>query len=463
MSWRDKNVLVLGYGITGEAVVRFLTQRCARVFVYDEKYGFGELTCGKSIEWGDSRRVFDGHYDMAVSSPGFPPTHEVYRWLLERGVEVISDLDLAYLSCPDLRWVAVTGTNGKTTTTMLADFLLRKLGVSSSTYGNIGVPVVDACGAGIDIPVVEVSSFQLEHSRYFSAGVGVFTNFRPDHLDRHGTMLSYFMAKKKLFDLMGDGGTAVLNADDPWVRSIGLSRRSLFFSTRGPAAGVDLWSNGLKVFYRGNPAFSVPSSSRFRYRHIMEDLLAAVLAAVALGYEDVVRMLAERPDILLEFEFAGHRMEEVGVVNGIRFINDSKATNVESTRAAISSVLGGGRSVRLALILGGSDKGEDFLPLAELIKKYKPFVVLLGRAASRRIWEALRKVGFDEGLIVWADDMRSAVRKAYRWVKVNLSESEEGIVLLSPACASFDLFKNYKERGDVFAREVALLEAEHNG
>jgi len=452
--------LVLGYGITGESVVRFLTRRGAKVFVYDERYGFGELTTGQSIEWVGREHVFDWQYDLAVSSPGFPPTHRVCKWLDGKGVEIISDLDLAYLSCPKRMWVSVTGTNGKTTTTMLVDFLLRKLGVSSATFGNIGVPVVDVCDTDVDVPVVEVSSFQLEHSHYFSSTIGVFTNFRPDHLDRHGSMLAYFRAKKKLFELMGNNGLAVLNEDDPWVRSIGVFRKALFFSTRGPGAGVELWSKGLKIFFRDKFAFAVPHSSRFRYRHIMEDLLAAILAVIALGMDDILDFLAHNPDILLEFEFASHRMEEVAVINGVRFIDDSKATNVESARAAISSVMEDGRDKKLVLILGGSDKGEDFFPLAELIKEHRPFVVLLGKTASIRIWEALRRIGFDDNLVVWAEDMRSAVRQAYEWIRSNLSDSEDGIVLLSPACASFDMFENYKERGDVFSREVALLENE---
>jgi len=359
MFWQDKRILVLGYGVTGKAMVSYLRRKGAAVYIYDDKLGF---STPDALKWLEKEKVFlVDKVDMLAVSPGFPKQHSVIQFFARKGIPAVGDVEIAYMDRNKKDWIAITGTNGKTTTTMLIDHLLRKLGFLSQTFGNIGVPILDAVDFK-GIPVVEVSSFQLEYTISFRPKVGVFLNLSPDHLDRHGNMESYFNAKLKMFINQSEEDWAVLNLDDKWVmKSVHyIKSQVITFSKLNNNADV-FFENGY-IFAGGDIIWRIAPNSRFSYPPYLEDLLAALSVIVAMGYKEELRKLSS--EALSDFVFARHRMEEVANINGVIFINDSKATNVSSTIAAISGFDGR----RLLLILGGSRKNTSYDELAKEIR-----------------------------------------------------------------------------------------------
>ncbi len=440
MYWQDKNILVMGFGITGKSMISYLRKRGARVYIYDDKKGIALPQIG---EWLSPDRVdVLRDIDLVAVSPGFAPTHPIISMFSNKGVPIWGDLEIAYKDREKKDWIAITGTNGKTTTTMLVDHILRKLGVNSQTFGNIGVPVLDAVSFE-GIPVVEVSSFQLEYVEEFHPHVGVFLNLTPDHLNRHGTMEGYFQAKMTMFATQDSDDYAIFNADDPWgIKGASLVKSRLITFSQEKEDATVFFKDGY-IYVEGRKLWDITGSSRFLYPPYLEDLLGALSAVIALGYEEAIRDVSSA--ILSDFVFARHRMEEVATINGVVFINDSKATNVASTLAAIRGFEGG----KLLLILGGSRKDTTYDELAKEIKSRSvKHVALIGETGSE-IKDSLDKVGYRSYTLF--STLEEAVQ--YLWQIASAGD----VVLLSPACASFDMFKNYKHRGDTFVQIVEKL------
>jgi UDP-N-acetylmuramoylalanine--D-glutamate ligase len=394
--------------------------------------------------------------DLVVKSPGVPADAIPVALAREREVPVWSELELAYVLFSN-PFDAITGTNGKTTTTALLGHLFAVAGRPAKVLGNIGVAVTSAAdliGPDEEL-VVEVSSFQLEDIHSFRPACGVFLNLTPDHLDRHGTIDRYLECKAKLFENQRPGDVAVLNLTDPAVAGVGvdlLARhggpRVTFFSTRGAEdrSGVtpDSWVAGGKIILDGRPVVDI-DEILIPGLHNLENCLAAGTAALARGLER--EAVAEG---LRSFRGVAHRLEMAGIVSGVTYVNDSKATNVEATLTALSAY-----PANTHLILGGRDKASDYRPVARACAKGCKAVYLIGEATPL-IGAAFAEVRDSEGMtslpeVREAGDLENAVRMAAR------SAASGDVVLLAPACASFDQYENFEERGAHFRAIVGSL------
>jgi UDP-N-acetylmuramoylalanine--D-glutamate ligase len=467
-----RRVLVLGAGRSGIGASVALARLGLRVSLSDRRDAESLPGLGDALGAGARfapEGSLAGHWpapDLVVKSPGIPGEAEPVVLARSRGVPVWSELELAWALFPN-PFDAITGTNGKTTTTALLGHLFAVAGRPARVLGNIGVAVTSAAGettAGEEI-VVEVSSFQLEDVHAFRPAVGVFLNLTPDHLDRHGTLERYMSCKAALFANQQTGDVAVLNAADPAVAELGyeLAARSggprvAFFSAQAAEdARVDLcrntapplcsWIEKGWLFFEGERLLPV-SAIRIPGRHNLENCLAAGTAALARGVER--EAVAEG---LRTFTGVAHRLETAGMVGGVTYVNDSKATNVEATLTALSAY-----PENTHLILGGRDKASDYRPVARACARGCKAVYLIGEATPL-IEEAFAQVRDGEGVqgvpeVRLCGDLEAAVRTA-------AEAAEPGdIVLLAPACASFDQYKDFEERGAHFRELVGLLAKE---
>ncbi len=436
MEIKGRTVAVVGFGLTGRAVVEFLLRRGARVLVSEKDRGKEDqlrqlAEKDVEVEVGQHSAEFLSKADLVVVSPGVDWNAPFLEELRRRGREVIPEIDLAY---PFIRGriIGITGSNGKSTTTSLVHHILKEAGVKSVLAGNIGRALIDVVEEEGDYFVVELSSFQLEGSRAFSPYISVMLNCTPDHLDRHRTMESYCSAKERLFENQRKG-FAVMNYDDPrrsiWDRKLRVPAR--YFSRKERVKGLFL-SEGRALWEDGREAFRV-DRLRIKGVHNAENAMAAFLVCHLCGLDD-----EQIRKGLYSFSPLPHRMEIFAVWKGITFVNDSKATNIDSVRRALE-----GMKNPVILIMGGKDKGTSFSPLSELIKEKVKLLITIGQAAERIEREL-------EGTapMVRAEDMDDAVRIA-------LEAAQEGDwVMLSPGCASFDMFRNFEERGEVFKAAV---------
>ena len=376
-----------------------------------------------------------------VKSPGVPREAPVIAAALERGVDVVGELELAWRAMPN-RFVAVTGTNGKTTTVELLGHLYRTAGEPVAVAGNVGTPLSSLTGEvdpGATV-VCETSSFQLEDTTVFAPECAVFLNLAPDHLDRHADLDAYLAAKLRIFANQGNDDVAVYNADEPALAGVdlgGCARRISFCHGAGPDCEVCLSED--TVFYDGEPLLAVDELGLLG-EHNVANAMAAATAALSMGIDrDAVR------EGLRSFAGVPHRLEQVAEVDGVRFFNDSKATNVASATVGLRAFDGD-----VHAILGGSEKGEDFGPLADPVRERCVACYLTG-AAAERLAEALAPV-IEAGVELHrCADLEDAVRRA-------AAAARPGeVVLLSPACASFDAFRDFEERGDGFRQIVETL------
>ncbi len=452
MDLHRKRILVVGLARTGTAAARFLHGRGAIVRATDQadegRLGpaVAELRAmGIALELGGHDDASFARAEMIVLSPGVPHTLPVLQAARNRGIPVIGETELAarFIRQPI---VAVTGTNGKTTTTELVGAMLAASGRRVFVGGNIGRPLIGYVDAGMtaEIVVAEVSSFQLDTIESFRPAVGVLLNITPDHLDRHAGFADYAAAKMRLFDNQDAGDIAVLNAGDPVIAAhvATIRSRKLYFGTAdaGHAAGLDGSQLILRLPGRETSRLDL---ARFRLRgvHNAENAAAAALAALSAGADPAGIQAA-----LDAFRPAAHRLETIATINGVEYVNDSKATNVDAVRRGLECF----RSP-VVLIMGGVDKGGDFSLLRDAIRCRGRGLVLLG--GSR---DALRAaLG---GLLPTreAASMQDAVQAAQDMAVAG------DAVLLAPGCASFDRYANYQERGDDFRRAVEALKPAPN-
>ncbi len=376
-----------------------------------------------------------------VKSPGVPREASVIAAALERGLDVIGELELAWRSIPN-RFLAVTGTNGKTTTVELLGHIYRTAGEPVAVAGNVGTPLSSLAGS-VDpaaTVVCEASSFQLEDTTEFAPECAVFLNLAPDHLDRHADIDAYLAAKLRIFANQGNDDIAVYNADDPALAGAdlgGCARRIAFCHGADPGCEVALAEG--TIFYDGEPLLATSELGLFG-EHNVANALAAASAALAMGLDrDAVR------EGLRSFAGVPHRLEQVAEIGGVRFVNDSKATNVASAVVGIGAFEGG-----VHAILGGSEKGEPFAPLLDPLRERAAACYLTGATADRLAAELAPLLA--EGIELHrCADLEQAVRRA-------AAAARPGeVVLLSPACASFDAFENFERRGDRFREIVGEL------
>ena len=448
MELRGKSVLIVGFERTGEALCRFLLDRGARVRVSDKKpaeaFGaklraFGER--GVVFETGGHRPESFLQADLVVPSPGVPPIAEIAA-AREKGVPVLSEIELASRFLRG-KVVGITGSNGKSTTTTLVHRILKDAGLRAHLAGNIGTPLISFVDRSRedDIYVTELSSFQLEYTERFTPAVAAVLNVSENHIDWHGTFESYFAAKKKLILRQGPEGLAVLNRDDArvWALHAEAGSRIYGFSRKRRLARGAFLADGWVVVRDGAPERVVPASRiTLPGAHNLENVLAAALIGRLMGATP-----ASMRQTITAFRGLEHRLEDVLRVGGVRFVNDSKATTVDATLKALASF-----DRPIVLILGGRGKGGDFSPLRPEVKKRVRSVVLVGEAADK-IEKALGSVV----PAARAANYREVVRTAFGMA------ARGDVVLLAPACTSWDMFKDFEERGRTFKREVRLLAA----
>ena len=449
MYFKEQKFLVAGIARSGAASAAFLLDRGASVSVCDDRAegnasrSMEELAArGARIVGEDALPDAVARSDVLVLSPGIPIDHALPVAFRRAGKRIIGE---AELGCRFLRSpvVAVTGTNGKTTTVTMIDAILRAAGYGSFVCGNIGVPVV-ACADRYgydDVAVMEVSSFQLETLSSLRPHVAVITNIAEDHLDRHYTMENYIFLKAKLLRNMRESEFAVLNRDDATVRSFAQDARCAvrFFSLRERTEGAYLYEGGL---YFENEKIMDAAALPLKGEHNIANALAAICAAKLMGAESGAIAQA-----LSAMRGVRHRVESLGAVNGVEYINDSKGTNVDATLRAVSCM-----EEETVLLLGGKDKGYDYDRLFANLKNGRVVqFVLYGENRFKLLNSAVRQ---NESRITLCDGFDMAVR-------IGAMAAKPGqCVLLSPASSSFDAFSGYEERGDRFAALVAKMREE---
>jgi len=448
-TWRRGEVAVVGLGKSGVAATTLLARERVRVYASDgaeQPYGGGAAVAALRALPGVTVQV--GGHDLAriraaagvVASPGVPPDAPPLAAARAARVPIVSELDLGFRALQDrgVRCIAVTGTNGKTTTTALVAQLLQAGGLRAVAAGNIGRPLADVA---LDPQpwqwlAVEVSSFQLHDSEHFAPDVGILTNLAPDHLDRYPSVTAYYADKRLLFRNAAAGSVWVLNGDDPPALALaaGAAGRTLRFSLRVPA---DAWYDAARRELRlGEERLLGRDELRLLGDHNVANALAAALAAREPGVS-----LGALAAGLRSFRALPHRLELVREVGGVRWINDSKATNIASTVVAVEAM-----DRPFVLLLGGRHKGEPYTRLGPLLKPRCRLVVAYGEAGPQVERDLQGQVPLERGT-TFADVVARARRAA----------RPGDAVLLSPACSSYDMFKNYEERGATFRELVEAM------
>ena len=446
----QRRVVVVGAARSGVAAAGLLAKRGASVVLTDLRPAIESAdalrAAGVSLELGAHRPESLARADLVVVSPGVPLEQPALQAARDRGVEIIGELELAW------RWisgrvVAITGTKGKSTTTTLVGRMLAASGRKVLVGGNIGVPLSAQVEQSTSdtVHVVETSSFQLETTATFRPWIAVWLNFADDHLDRHPHVEAYASAKARIFSSQTAEDWAVINADDAVVaeQARGIRAQRVLFSPDGRAAeGFMVDGEWIVKRTAAGVARLVPVAAvELTGRHMLHNVLAATATASTAGCASEPMTTALRG-----FRGLEHVMEPAGEVNGVRFVNDSKATNVEAARRSIESFTG------VVAIVGGRFKGGDLTALRGPLAAAGRAVVAIGEAAPR-VREALTGVV----PIVDAASMREAVERGYE------AAAPDGVVLLAPACASFDWFRDYAERGNAFKSEVQRLKERVGG
>lgn len=452
MDLNGKHVLVVGLGKSGVASALFLKAHGARVTVSDTKSGDELrneipvlLDHGITVETGGhGERTFRGQ-DLIVVSPGVPVDAPPLVQARGLGEKVIGEIELAAQFLPG-PIVAITGSNGKTTTTTLVGEILAGGGLPILVGGNIGTPAISLAERAKPetVAVLEVSSFQLETIRTFRPKVAVVLNVTPDHLDRHHTFEIYAEAKARIFENQQGSDFAVLNADDPTcVTMASRTHAQVFWFSRQKEVEQGAWVREGNIVFReakGQREILQVSEIPLKGAHNLENVLAAVCASMLMGCApDRIR------DAVRNFRAVEHRLEFVATISSVDYYNDSKATNVDATIKALESF-----PANIHLILGGKDKGSDYTVLNELLRKRVKRVYTIGAAAAKIESQIVSsKDGGPE--VVHSQTLENAIRNAHATAKPG------DIVLLAPACASFDQFKSYEHRGKVFKEIVKTM------
>jgi UDP-N-acetylmuramoylalanine--D-glutamate ligase len=455
MDLKSKRVLVVGLARTGVAAALFSAARGAVVTATESRTeaeigesGARLRAAGVSLELGGHQEKTFLRQDLIVPSPGVPSDSPLLQAARAAGVTIWSEIELAYRFLQG-KMIGITGSNGKTTTTSLVEHILRTAAFPTILAGNIGTPLI-SCVDGMTrttITVVELSSFQLELTEAFRPDISVFLNLTPDHLDRHHTMDSYAAAKAQIFEHQTEHDVAVLNADDPAILPFAPKRPLVHWFSRKQSVSPGACLRGEEIIFRGGDSSGdEPIVKRGEIplpgAHNLENVLAAVAAT---------RLAGAGPAAIAQGvkSFAGveHRLEFVAEIGGVRYYNDSKATNVDATLKALEAFAG-----RILVILGGKDKDSDYTALQQPLREKAVLALLIGAAAEKIERQIAGSVAIER-----AGTLSNAV-------EISSHAARPGdIVLLAPACASFDQFQNYEQRGRMFKDLVRRLQVQAAG
>ena len=449
---KKKNVLILGAGKTGIASAYFLLNKTKRLLLSDNKEEPENLkdkiqvlkAAGVQVEFQKDSDEFINKADLIVISPGISPQSEIVNKIYLLNKPIISDIELAqsFIKKPI---IAITGTNGKTTTTSLITHLLNTAGKKAIACGNIGKPLIEVLeeSQDLDYYVLEISSFQIFYSSTLSCKIAVCLNITADHLEWHGSFEHYICTKEKLFLQQSKDSWAVLNCSDNIIKNFKPHNNTFYFSSQKIDtqlfANIAYFEGGKLKVKEKNKISEIIAKDELKILglHNVENALASIAVAKIIGIEN-----ENIKQGLREFEGVEHRLEYVNIVNGKEVYNDSKATNPEATIKAIEA-LSQENGKKITLILGGRDKKTKLNEMIKAIKKSIDQVILFGEA-KERFQEELNKDSYKQLVIV--KDLKEAVAVSLK--------SETDIVLFSPACLSFDMFKNYEERGKLFKELV---------
>jgi UDP-N-acetylmuramoylalanine--D-glutamate ligase len=437
---KNKRVLVVGLARTGVATALFCAARGAAVVATDSRKEaqIGDVVtkvrdAGVKLELGGHNESIFVQQDLIIPSPGVPADAPPLQAARAKGVTTWSEIELAYRFRQG-KLIGITGSNGKTTTTSLVEHMLRTASFPTILAGNIGTPLISCVERMTHngVTVVELSSFQLELIQEFRTDISVFLNLTPDHLDRHHTMELYSKAKGRIFENQREEDFAVLNADDPATTQLAPTRPHVYWFSRKQRAAQGAFLHGDDIVFRDDGKEEVVlrrDEVPLPGAHNLENVLAAIAAARIAGAS--AKAVAEG---VRSFAGVEHRLEFVAEINGVRYFNDSKATNVDATLKALDSFPG-----RILVILGGKDKGSDYTPLQATLRELAILALLIGAAADK---------------IANQIDGAVAIERAgtlERAIEIASQAARSGdVVLLAPACASFDQFENYEHRGRVF-------------
>ncbi len=447
MTEEYKNILVVGLGYrTGLASANFLSAKGADVSVTDIKSEaelkdiIAKLNPGVKVIAGDqSPAVLDAGFDLVVLSPGVPKSIPLIREAEKRNIPVIAEIELAYRNMKG-HIIGITGTDGKSTTTMLTGHIFKELGFKTFVGGNIGIPLISFADETTDdsVTVIELSSFQLETIDTFRPDVAAILNVTPDHLDRYNGMSDYFAAKKRIFMNQTDDDWFIYNMDNEILAASEneYPANVLRFSINNSNEADSFFINNSVYFRTGTIDLIIAEESELKIIgiHNMQNIMASILMVVSLH-----KKLGYNPDFDKIVEacrsFAGleHRMEHVGEYMGRTFVNDSKATTIGAVEMAVKSIKDKG-----IIIIGGRTKGDDYSRLVPVLKDKARTIVLIGESSD--LFAGI----FKDFNFIRAESMEDAVVKAMQ------SSVEGDMILLSPACASFDMFSSYDERGKIF-------------
>jgi UDP-N-acetylmuramoylalanine--D-glutamate ligase len=444
---RKMRVLAVGLARTGVATALFCAKHNAVVTATDNR-GESELgeapaklrQAGVTLELGGHQEKTYLAQDLIIPSPGVPADDPLLTKARSKGITVWSEIELAYRFLEG-GLIGITGSNGKTTTATLVHHILKTAGGKAFLVGNIGTPLISVVGemnAGT-VSVAELSSFQLELTDKFRPDISVLLNLTPDHLDRHKTMEAYAKAKARIFEKQTEMDAAVLNADDAPAVALGPKKPQVFWFSRKKrvAQGACLRGADIVIVHHGKEEFLMRTSEiPLAGAHNLENVLAAAMAARLAEVDPATIGRAVR-------NFAGveHRLEFVAEIAGVKYYNDSKATNVDATRKALDAFPG-----RILIILGGQDKGSDYTVLQEPLREKAILALLIGAASDKIEKQITGSVAIER-----AGTLERAVEIAAHATRGG------DVVLLAPACASFDQFENYEHRGRVFKQKVNEL------
>lgn len=448
MNWFEKKVLILGLSKSGISAAKYLNRHGAEVFITElrvEKPEDAETIktlneLGIKVEMGGHSEEFIKETYLAITSPGIPPHSDLFKMVQKENIPIISEVELAYKESPK-PFIGITGTNGKTTTTALTSHILSTE-YKAPACGNIGNPPCDFVDEKIDYFVCELSSYQIATSNSLKAQIACWLNFTPDHIDWHNGLENYFEAKAKLFKSPQEPTFAIFNGADEKLLEFSKTCPSEVFLFDKEVENNCCYIKNDAIYYKRNKNSAstneemiiklknCPLVGNHNYQNIMCSVIIAKL--VGINNENIV-------SAIMSFKSPEHRLEYVRDFNGIKFYNDSKATNPEAAIVAIKSF----NDVNAVLIAGGRDKKTDLTEFCQEIKKHMNTVILIGEA-TERFEENLKKNGFNN--IIFEKTLEGAIDTSI--------ELNPEIVLLSPACASFDMFKSYENRGEVFKNYV---------
>ncbi len=445
---KGKRVLVVGLARTGVATALFCAERGARVAATDTRSADELGDCVSKLRDAGVQLQLGGYSDailhgqeLVVPSPGVPADAPLLIHARDLKITVWSEIELASWFLHG-RLIGITGSNGKTTTTTLVDHILRHAGFATVLAGNIGTPLIAQANKTAEgtVTVAELSSFQLELIETFRPSIAVLLNLTPDHLDRHKTFSAYAAAKARIFENQIEEDAAILNLDDAASREIVPSRPQVFwFSRKTNVEQGAFVSNGKLIFRRNNEEEEILNCAEISLpgAHNLENVLAATIAARLAGVQS-----PQIAEAVHSFAGVEHRLEFVSEIHGARYYNDSKATNVDATLKALEAFPG-----RIIVILGGKDKASDYSPLRELLRERAILALLIGSVAEKIERQIAGSVAIER-----AGTLERAVQIA------TCTAQPGDVVLLAPACASFDQFQNYEHRGRVFKELVRQLQ-----